>query len=79
MLCFMTELCREKERERIPRIAPAQNVVKIIRLSENSWFMVLVIGDYKKNIKIDKELLFLSNTKVFHAGHILHTQSNILS
>ena len=35
--------------------------------------MVLVIGDYTNHLKLDNELLFSSNKKLLHAGHILHT------
>ena len=43
------------------------------RFSQSFGFMVLVIGDYTNHLKLDNELLFSSNKKLLHAGHILHT------
>lgn len=65
---------REREREGENSQVRSYSKCAENRFSESFGFMVLVIGDYTNQLKLDNELLFSTDKKRLHAGHILHTQ-----
>lgn len=68
------EGAKERKRERENSQVRSYSKCAENRFSESLGFMVLVIGDYTNQLKLDNELLLSTNKTLLHAGHILHTR-----